>query len=94
MPIAPLSDDDVTRIAAAYRLPVTDQDISSFRTLAGALLTSYDEVERRYEASLPERQDRAWQRPADADNPLGAWDVTTQIQTREDGPLAGRRIAI
>jgi amidase len=94
MPIAPLSDDDVTRIAAAYRLPVTDQDISSFRTLAGALLTSYDEVEQRYEASLPERPDRAWQRPADADNPLGAWYVVTQIQTREDGPLAGRRIAI
>src|SRR5260221_13340905 len=94
MPTAPLSDDDVTRIAASYGLPVASQDIASFRVLAGALLTSYDEVERRYAEGLTEPPSRAWERPADADNPLGAWYVTTRIQTRDDGPLAGRRIAI
>src|SRR5216683_2468635 len=94
MPVAPLSDDDVTRIAASYGLPVTSQDIASFRVLAGALLTSYDEVERRYAEGLTEPPSRAWERPADADNPLGAWYVTTRIQTRDDGPLAGLRIAV
>src|SRR6266436_2234941 len=94
MPVAPLSDDDVTRIAAAYGLPVASQDIASFRVLAGALLTSYDEVERRYAEGLTEPPSRAWERPADADNPLGAWYVTTRIQTRENGPLAGLRIAV
>src|SRR5258705_10285003 len=94
MPIAPLSDDDVTRIAAAYGLAVTREDVTSFRTLASAPLTSYDEVERRYQAGLPEPPDRPWQRPADADNPLGAWYVTTRIQTSGDGPLAGRRVAV
>ncbi len=63
MPIAPLSDDDVTRIAAAYGLQSRGQDVASFRALAGGLLTSYDEVERRYLASLPEPPDRPWQRP-------------------------------
>ena len=94
MPIAPLSDDEISRIVAAYRLRVSDQDLPSLRVLARALLTSYEEVERRYQASLPEPPIRPWQRPADADNPLGAWYVTTRIQTRDDGPLAGRRIAI
>ena len=94
MPIAPLSDDDVTRIAAAYGVPVTGRDAASFRALANGLLSSYDEVERRYAASLPEPPDRPWQRPTEADNALGAWYVTTRIQTGADGPLAGRRIAI
>jgi amidase len=94
MPIAPLSDDDVHRIAAAYRLPVTDQELESYRALADALLTSYEQVERRYQASLAEPPVRSWERPVDEDNPLGAWYVTTRIQTRDDGPLAGRQIAI
>ena len=58
MPIAPLSDDDVTRIAASYGLPVGGQDIASFRVLACALLTSYDEGERRYAAGLAEPPSR------------------------------------
>ena len=94
MPIAPLSDDDVAGIAAAYNLHLTSQDITSFRSLAGAMLSSYDEVERRFAASLPARPSRSWRRPPPAENPLGAWYVTTQIQTRDDGPLAGRRVAV
>jgi amidase len=94
MPIAPLSDDDVTGIAAAYHLHLANQDITSFRSLADAMLTSYDEVERRFAASLPAPPSRSWRRPAAADNPLGAWYVMTQIQTRDDGPLAGRRVAV
>ena len=94
MPIAPLSDDDVAEIAAAYHLHLTKPDITSFRSLADAMLTSYDEVERRFAASLPARPSRSWRRPPAAENPLGAWYVTTQIRTRDDGPLAGRRVAV
>ena len=32
----------------------------------------------------------AWQRPADSDNPLGAWYVRTGIQGAPAGVLAGR----
>src|SRR6266568_2107715 len=94
MPIAPLSDDDVARIASAYGLNLTGQDAASFRALAATLLTSYDEVERRHEASLPERPSRAWRRPPEAENPLGAWYVTTEIGEHAGGPLAGRPVAI
>ncbi|HUZ55449.1 MAG TPA: hypothetical protein VMU94_23330 [Streptosporangiaceae bacterium] len=88
MPVAPLSDDDGAGIGAAYNLHLTRQDITSFRALAEAMLTSCDEVERRFAASLPVPPSRSWQRPSPAENPLGAWYVTTQIRTRDDGPLA------
>src|SRR5215472_2101472 len=94
MPIAPLSADDVARIASGYGLHLADQDIASVRALAADILTSYDEVERRHEASLPEPPSRTWQRPPQAQNPLGAWYLTTEIQARESGQLAGRRIAV
>src|SRR5262249_2393588 len=94
MPIAPLSDDDVARIASGYGLHLADQDIASFRALAADILTSYDEVERRHDANLHEPPSRTWKRPPEAENPLGAWYVTTEIQTRESGLLAGRRIAV
>jgi amidase len=94
MPVAPLSDDDVARIAAAYGLHLDGQDVASFRALAAGLLTSYDEVERRYLASLPEPPSRAWRRPPEGENPLGAWYVSTELRTRDDGPLAGRRVAV
>jgi len=94
MPIPPLSDDDVARIASAYGLQISHQDFASFRTLAADLLTSYDEVERRHQKGLAEPPVRDWQRPSEEENPLGAWYVTTHVQTHQDGPLAGRRIAI
>ena len=94
MPLAPISHEDVARIAAGYGLHLTDQDTGSLRALAAGVLTSYDEVERRHQASLPEPQSRAWRRPPEAENTLGAWYVTTEIRGGERGPLAGRRIAV
>jgi amidase len=94
MPITPPKDDDLARIAAVYGLHLAGPDVASFRALASTLLASYDVVERRHAASLPEVPARSWQRPADADNALGAWYVTTEIQIRGEGPLAGRRVAV
>src|SRR5215475_4945622 len=94
MPTAPLSVDDVAKIASGYGLNLGIADIASFRTLAADLLTSYDEVERLHEASQPEAPPRERRRPPDGENPLGAWYVTAKIRTRDDGPLAGRRIAV
>ncbi len=37
---------------------------------------------------------REWSRPADADNPLGAWYVRTNIRGADEGRLAGRSVAV
>jgi amidase len=94
MPLTAPTTDDIARIGRQYGLNLSGPDLASFAALATALLASYDEVERLHAASLPEPPDRPWQRPAAAQNELGAWYVTTAISTGQDGPLAGRRVAV
>jgi amidase len=94
MPITPPDDDDIARIAERYGFQLGPDDLASFRALATGLLDSYREVERLYEANLPEPPARAHLRPSPGDNELGAWYVTTEITTTGEGPLAGRRVAV
>src|SRR5215468_207258 len=94
MPITPPTSGDLAQIAQRYGLHLEPEDLESFRALATGLLASYDEVERLYQANVPEPPQRSYQWPADGANDLGAWYVTTEITTRQDGPLAGRRVAV
>jgi amidase len=92
--ITPPTNDDLAAIADRYRFDLSAQDVESFRAVIAGALASYDAVERLYTARLPEPPSRAYQWPAEADNELGAWYVTTEIRTADDGPLSGRRVAI
>jgi amidase len=94
MTIARPTHDDLAEIAARYGFGLSPQDVESFHALITGALGSYDEVERLYAASVPAPPQRAYEWPAQAGNELGAWYVTTQITTRGDGPLAGRRVAV
>lgn len=49
-----------------------------------------------YESAAPEKPKaaREWSRPAEADNPYGAWYVRTHIDSGQGGKLAGMRIAV
>ena len=94
MPVTPPSDEDLARIADRYGLHLTEPDLRSFQALASGLLVSYDEVERLYEETRQAVPQRRYQWPAEGANELGAWYVTTEITTRTDGPLAGRRVAV
>jgi amidase len=94
MTIARPTSDDLAKIAARYGLRLSPEDVESFRVLVTGALASYDEVERLYAASAPVPPDRPYEWPAPAGNELGAWYVTTRIRTRDDGPLAGRSVAI
>ena len=95
MTVRPPSKDELTAIARGYGMHLNDADLDSFGALVAGALTSYDAVEELYAASSPPPPaDRAWTRPTAADNPLGAWYVRTEIRERDDGPLAGRTVAI
>jgi amidase len=82
------------QVSGHYGLGLGPADLASFGPVVGGLLTSWDAVERLYAEDAPQAPDRPWKRPEPADNPLGAWYVTTSITEREDGPLAGRSVAV
>ena len=101
MAVTPPSDSELAAIAERYGLGLGPADIAGYRELIAGALTSYDEVERLYAARAPELPPaRSWQHPAEADNELGAWYVTTSITSAASegsgpaGPLAGRRVAV
>ncbi len=94
MAVTPPTHEDLAAIADRYRFGLTAPDVESFRAIIAGALASYDAVERLYAARLPEVPARSYQWPAEADNELGAWYVTTEIAAADGGPLAGRRVAI
>jgi amidase len=94
MALTPPTNEDLAEIAGRYRLGLGPGDIEQFREIIAGAVASYDAVERMYEASRPEPPDRPYRWPDAAQNELGAWYVTTELRTAEDGPLAGRRVAI
>jgi amidase len=58
-------------------------------------LTSYDVVDALYEElARPQAPERGYRFPTAAENPLGAWYVTTEIRSGAAGPLAGRTVAV
>jgi amidase len=85
----------VAALAASYGMKPTAEEVAAYTPIVAAFLTSYDAVEELYAGIAPQAPaDRPSTRPDGADNPLGAWYVTTEIRGAADGPLAGRTVAV
>ncbi len=93
MPLDPPDRAALRTVSERYGLGLSDTDIESFGPFVHGLLSSWNVVEELYGESAPVAPERAWRRPDDADNPYGAWSVTTEI-TGGQGPLSGRTVAI
>src|SRR4051812_40245796 len=87
--------DDVAALARSYGLQHTDAETDTYALLVAGSLDAYDAVEQLYAAIKPEPPaDRPVTWPDETDNPLGAWYVRTEVRGADDGPLAGRTVAI
>ena len=90
MALRPPDESDLAAVGERYGLGLNAADVASFAPFAAGLLGSWTAVEELYARTAPApRTDRPWRRPDEADNPLGAWYVTTEIQ-ESDGRPAGR----
>ena len=94
MPVPPPDPDALLKIADGYQLGLSSETAQAYQPFVAGLLASWDAVEQLYAETAPKAPERAWQRPADADNPYNAWYVTTELAGAPDGPLAGRTVAI
>jgi amidase len=95
MAVRPPDKDEVVALARSYGMHLSDADAETYTMLVGGGFSSYDAVEELYAEIAPQPQaDRAASRPEDADNPLGAWYVRTEIRGADEGPLAGRTVAV
>ncbi len=91
-----ISAADVERLAGELHIalaPGEGEALAPFIAGMASSAAGLDELERAMPAPLVEG-DRHWWRPADGENALGAWYARCSIRTRDDGPLAGRRIAV
>ncbi|MEU0795820.1 amidase [Amycolatopsis sp. NPDC005961] len=80
-------------LAGELRLGIAPGDLDVYHAATTGLLGSWAVVDDLYDAEVaPTAPRREWSEPAD--NPLGAWYVTTELTGRPDGPLAGRRVAV
>ncbi|SFL77605.1 amidase [Geodermatophilus ruber] len=95
MPVRPPDQNEVAALARSYGMHPAAEEVAAYTPIVAAFLSSYDAVEELYAEIAPQApDDRPSTRPAEADNPLGAWYVTTDIRGAAEGPLAGRTVAV
>jgi amidase len=95
VPVRPPDENEVAALAASYGMKRSPEEVTAYTPIVAAFLSSYDAVEELHAGIAPQAPaDRPSTRPDDADNPLGAWYVTTEIHGSADGPLAGRTAAV
>ena len=95
MTVRPPRPDEMAAVAARYGLGLSD------RRHRGVRAVRHGPARLVGQGRAAVRQDGARRRPSgpgsgpsDAENPLGAWYVRTEITEADGGPLAGRTVAI
>src|SRR4051812_27253644 len=87
--------EQLKEIACGFGLHLDEEEASSFIGLMEGALLSYTRLDQLAEPELPVKYPRSGgYRPDPEENPLNAWYWKCSIKGAEDGPLAGKRIAI
>jgi amidase len=95
MALEPPSLETLGELADRYGLELSRDDLVFYRRLIEQTLPSYHRLDQLAEPRPPVRYPRTsgW-RPQPEDNPLNAWYWRCSIKGAEDGPLAGKRVAV
>jgi amidase len=84
----------VDELARELGLSLSEEERTAFPALIGGFIGSRMALAEADDA-LPEAPaGRKWWEPGASENPLNAWYVRTELRERDDGPLAGLRVAV
>src|SRR5512139_3785818 len=95
--VAAPSREELADIARHYHLDLSDAELDAVTaTAAGmaAVLDGIGEFAPLCEMLMPPVGVRPSRSAEPSENPTGGWYVLSEIRTRDEGPLAGRRIAV
>ena len=92
MPIQSPSRAELARIAEAYHLGLSEDELATFSELAGPTLTGFGRLDELPDETLPVSYPRAdvGHRPIGDENPSNGWSWKCSIPGAAEGPLAGR----
>jgi amidase len=86
---------ELKKIAEAYHLQLSQEELKSYQAYIESSLVSYERVAQLVEPPPPLQHERSGgYQPMSEDNPHRAWAYKVSIKGREDGVLAGKKIAI
>jgi len=87
--------DELQRIARAFWMNLSPEDLASFRNMMEGALASYRRLDQFAEPTLEVKYPRdAGYRPTAVQNPLNAWYWKCSIKGAAEGKLTGKKIAI
>jgi amidase len=94
--IAKPQTEQIAALAASFGIELSDDEARTLTANITERAAALEQLEK-FRALVPRRAvpgARASRDAQPADNPLGAWACRTEIRLRDDGPLAGRSLAI
>src|ERR671918_445633 len=96
MPVQPPSRAQLERIAAAYRMELTEDELDTFTAAAGPAMAGFTRLDELPDEHLPVKYPRAdtGHRPTGEQNPSNGWTWRCSIPGAPDGPLAGRTVGV
>ena len=96
MPVQPPTREQLERIAAVYRMQLTDDELATFAEAAAPTLAGFRRLDELPDEVLPVTYPRAdtGHRPIGEENPSNGWTWRCSIPGAAEGPLAGRTVGV
>jgi amidase len=95
VPVQLPTEKTLSELAGRHGLDLSEADLATYQRVIARALPSFQRLDELDEPKLPVRYARTpGYRPSQEENPLNAWYWRCSIEGAQDGPLAGKTVAL